>query len=625
MPVFSIVSSGDLFALNDIDAALPNSIYPENGVSELFRLDSLGNTIWKTALLFKDAPQGINLWPRPRGIKVDAAGNIYITGNFTFVHPGNNLGSPFLLKLDAQGIPQTWIKLNDMAFEKTVFTDDAIYLLDKRIHVWFAGIAHNPSSAIIAKFDYDFNLLWIKKYTAENFSYQDADIAASPSGGLYLSSATEGVYPVILSELDPDGNILSQKGYAHYNPRVVSLSDGSVAMSSVASVDNLGNLDLSPVVAKTDAQGNIAGCTTLPTCLEVSDTTVAFGTFHVEPHPVLDLEDFDQFIITPVSYVITPFCDYPPAPMPTFALPDTLCAGTTAATVSDNNRLAQAREWQLTGPGGLDSLLRDSFEFRYAFEQPGKYLLRQSVWVLGCRSDYERSVTVLPPLTVAVLADTLICPDEPQQIGAQANRPATYAWSSGPAGPILPVTASGTYAVTATDGHCTATDSTAITVVAGLLGGQPAFTLPPDTTICGRDLPYLLSPQSAFTDVFSFENGAVLAASHPLASAGTYRVGMAAFGCQFHRTYRLTVDCHADVYLPNSFSPNGDGLNDLFQPFGTDFEVLELTVYDRWGGLLHKGMAWDGGKAGQGVYVYRLVYRDLLSLKTVTVEGEVVR
>lgn len=88
------------------------------------------------------------------------------------------------------------------------------------------------------------------------------------------------------------------------------------------------------------------------------------------------------------------------------------------------------------------------------------------------------------------------------------------------------------------------------------------------------------------------------------------------------------MDCHADVYLPNSFSPNGDGINDLFQPFGTDFEVRELSIFDRWGGLVYQSTepaaAWDGGRAVQGAYVYRLVYGDLLSLKTEMLEGDVV-
>ncbi len=404
------------------------------------------------------------------------------------------------------------------------------------------------------------------------------------------------------------------------------LNNGSLVIASHQSVDSLGNLDPRPVIAKTDANGEIAGCTTLPTCLEVSDTTITFGTFHVEPHPVLDLTDV-QLIVEPVSYAVTPFCDYPPPPLPTFTFPDSLCLGESATSLSDRNRLAQTREWQFTGPF-VDSMLRDSYEFSYQFTVPGEYLLRQSVWVLGCRSDFERSITVLPPLTVAIATDSLLCPNVPQLISAEANRSASYFWNNNQTGPTLPLTASGTFTVTATDGVCEATASASVTVVAGLLGGQSPFTLPLDTTICERDLPYLLTPQSAFTSVFYFENGAVQAASYPLSSAGTYRVGMEAFGCEFQRDYHLVVDCHADVYVPNSFSPNGDGINDVFQPFGTDFEVLELSIYDRWGGEMHKGMDWDGGKgpkgqAGQGVYVYKLTYLDLLTLRTVTLNGEV--
>ncbi len=622
---------GNLLMTNEIINNNPaiggNPYYPQNGIIELFKLDTMGNTLWKHALYFKESSQGDSLGPHARGIKQDIIGNIYLSGYFD---NGILNHDHFLLKLDPQGNPLVWKMMNGMSFPVSVFTNDAIYLLDKNLSNF--GF-HNNESAIIAKFDYDFNLLWLKKYTGENFPYRTANITASPSGGLYLSSVTTGVYPVILAELDPDGNIVSQKGYAHYNPGVKVLNDGSLVIASTRSVDSLGNPDPRPVIAKTDASGEIAGCVTLQTCLEVSDTTVTFGTFYVEPYPVLDLVDM-QVEVEPISYPVTPFCDYPPPPLPTFTFPDSLCLGEAATSLSDRNRLAQTREWQLTGPPGIDSLLRDSFEFSYTFNQPGEYVLRQSVWVLGCRSDYERSITVLPPLTVAIAADSLLCPDEPQEISAMANRNAGYTWNnptgaSNQTGATLPVTASGTYTVTATDGVCEATDSVTVTVVAGILGNSPAFTLPPDTTVCERDMPILLIPQSHFTDVFYFENGAVQAASYPLTSAGVFKVGMEAFGCNFEKLFRLTVDCHADVYLPNSFSPNGDGINDVFQPFGTDFEVLELSIYGRWGGLLHKGVDWDGGKApkgqaGQGIYVYKLVYRDLLNLETVTLNGEVV-
>ncbi len=71
-------------------------------------------------------------------------------------------------------------------------------------------------------------------------------------------------------------------------------------------------------------------------------------------------------------------------------------------------------------------------------------------------------------------------------------------------------------------------------------------------------------------------------------------------------------------YLPNAFTPNGDGLNDEFKPVQRyDFvKTYHLSIYNRWGemifetGDIEKG--WDGTYKGQlvqqGTYVYRIVY-----------------
>ncbi len=589
--------------------------------------------MWKMGFVIKDPVSNETKLINARVFDKDGEGNLFLTG----ILWKNNFyqdGDQFIIKLDSMGHLIQWKTIENHLFGKMVIAPDGMYLLDKGITEGGINFPDyiSPTHALLVKLDHNLDLVWAKKYHGEEFGYTTADINIASSGNILMAHSTVGAFPVILTEIDGNGNIVSQKGYPNYSPKLKVMADGSFLMASQGSnLDSNGVFaDYSPVIAKTDPQGNIAGCANYPTCLEVSDTTVEFGTFLIEPFPVLDLQDI-ALQVEPATFSFTPFCDYPPPPIPSFSFPDTLCLGESATTLSDRNRLAQAREWELTpkgqaGPPGVDSLLRDSFEFRYTFQQPGEYLLRQSVWVLGCRSDYERSITVLPPLTVAIAADSLICPDEPQEISAQASRTASYIWNNptGASGQTLPVTASGTYIVTATDGHCEATDSATVTVVAALLNGEKSFTLPPDTTICDRDLPFLLAPQSAFTDVFYFENGAVQAASYPLEMAGTYKVGMEAFGCDFEKLFRLAVDCHADVYLPNSFSPNGDGINDVFQPYGTDFEVLELSIYDRWGGLRSKGKEWDGGKYGPGVYVFKLVYKDLLNLQTVTKEGEVV-
>jgi gliding motility-associated-like protein len=76
----------------------------------------------------------------------------------------------------------------------------------------------------------------------------------------------------------------------------------------------------------------------------------------------------------------------------------------------------------------------------------------------------------------------------------------------------------------------------------------------------------------------------------------------------------LTENCDYHEFLPNVFSPNGDGLNDVFYVRGKGFESLSLIIFDRWGNTVFettdKDIGWDGTKGGKklnsDVYVYRL-------------------
>lgn len=69
------------------------------------------------------------------------------------------------------------------------------------------------------------------------------------------------------------------------------------------------------------------------------------------------------------------------------------------------------------------------------------------------------------------------------------------------------------------------------------------------------------------------------------------------------------------VFLPDAFSPNSDGINDLLVPFGLVGRPLRLTVYNRWGEVVFQSddarNGWDGKQQNQplppGPYSYRLV------------------
>jgi len=83
------------------------------------------------------------------------------------------------------------------------------------------------------------------------------------------------------------------------------------------------------------------------------------------------------------------------------------------------------------------------------------------------------------------------------------------------------------------------------------------------------------------------------------------------FGCEGRDDIIIEVDSRRDVYIPNAFSPNGDGLNDNLTVFGGKeiATVARMEVYDRWGNQVFlvdeafaandQGMGWDGTFRGQ--------------------------
>jgi len=68
------------------------------------------------------------------------------------------------------------------------------------------------------------------------------------------------------------------------------------------------------------------------------------------------------------------------------------------------------------------------------------------------------------------------------------------------------------------------------------------------------------------------------------------------------------------IYVPNAFTPNGDGINDVLLVYGTAITSVRLMIYNQWGGQLFMSTdiskGWDGvyngKKAPAGNYVYAL-------------------
>jgi len=93
-------------------------------------------------------------------------------------------------------------------------------------------------------------------------------------------------------------------------------------------------------------------------------------------------------------------------------------------------------------------------------------------------------------------------------------------------------------------------------------------------------------------------------------------------GCLITATIRLLVRPDVEVYIPNAFTPNGDGTNDLFTLFANErvVNIESMLIFDRWGALIFENkdfdhsqleFGWDGKHKGEdlnpAVFVYTFV------------------
>lgn len=475
-------------------------------------------------------------------------------------------------------------------------------------------------SGIIAKYDPDFNLVWAKILAADFFTHYKISIQVLPTDEIDFSYSTEGEFPVIIGRLNKDGVLEQYQGFAARSPLIYTASDKSLFILSGTPSDLVSPDGHGALLIKTDPNGNVEGCPQYPACLELIDFDLQLEPWDwtyedVAPLPMVEPDTVSLDLST------FPFCYSPPSPLPDFVLPDSICHGECVMPGDLKNQLANHSEFQITGPG-LDSVIIDT-TFNFCFTVPGTYTISQEVWVLGCSDFYSRELVVLPDLEIALDADSLVCEDLPFALSIQSNRPVVeYLWSDGSTDSFLSVNEDGEYWLTGSDGYCSDSVGIALELLALQLT-EPVFILPADTTICANNLPFALEISGAYSEEFYNIETASAAQPFMLNEAGSYHFQTQVNGCTFDTVYHLEVSpCLADVFVPNIFTPNDDGINDWLEVYGSDIRVLQFTVFDRWGGVVfeHQGASlarWDGTQGGQpvnpGVFVVFLKYANVVS------------
>lgn len=215
------------------------------------------------------------------------------------------------------------------------------------------------------------------------------------------------------------------------------------------------------------------------------------------------------------------------------------------------------------------------------------------------------------PGNVNLGPDKLICTGTTIDLSAPGYD--TYLWQDGSTGTVLTVNTPGTYHVTATDA-CGNRSQDFITL---LPGTTPAGFLGKDTAVCSYSSVTLLPSEQYVTYLWS--NNATTS-SVSVSTPGEYWLQVTnADGCKGRDTIRVSPkNCSKGMYMPNAFTPDGNGRNDVFKPafFGT-VKQYSLRIYNRYGQAVFyssdPAQGWNGRFKGipqdGGVFIWECVYQ----------------
>jgi len=224
-----------------------------------------------------------------------------------------------------------------------------------------------------------------------------------------------------------------------------------------------------------------------------------------------------------------------------------------------------------------------------------------------CSGSDTINVQFSHPPTVFIGNDTILCPGASITLDA-ANPGAAYLWSTGATTHNITVGSQGDYSVSVTANGCTGVDSIYITKVV-------PFDLGQDRSLCDKP-EYVLSTDVAASS-YLWSTGDTIP-SITVNQAGVYWLMIDVHNCFLADTVNITGG-PTSFWIPSAFTPNNNGLNDVFMPSGEGINYFNLKIFTRWGEKIFETsdmtQGWDGRFKGTPVqmdlYVYVLDYQTI--------------
>ncbi len=250
----------------------------------------------------------------------------------------------------------------------------------------------------------------------------------------------------------------------------------------------------------------------------------------------------------------------------------------------------------------------------------------------GCTDTLSARIHVIPtPNSDFLYSDTSGCADLTVAFLENTTNAEAFIWDFGDGSPVSNLTnpvhtydTPGTYAASLTalgpDGCSSTSNPVAIRVTPPVVAAFQTDVLKTDTLqIPEATIQFTDQSLNATEWLWAFGDGnysTEASPAHDYWKPGTYDITLTAndeFGCSDQFTLGSFVVLNPELFIPNVFSPNNDGINDVYRIIYTGLEPHELIIFDRWGKEIYQantvekvwnGRLLNGNQAPEGVYFY---------------------
>lgn len=233
----------------------------------------------------------------------------------------------------------------------------------------------------------------------------------------------------------------------------------------------------------------------------------------------------------------------------------------------------------------------------------------------GCDSIVATTLAVTPPNTITPNATAPICYGDPISLSANSSGNGTITWYSdvngttvlGTGSPFSPTVAGpGTYTFYVNeDGACPSPMDSVVIVVGGvqaIINANPLTgPIPLTVTLDGTGSVGAISGYQWDFDGDLNIDDTLASTSNIYNSVGNYTVMLIVTDGTCSDTAYVTIDAFGEsaILIPNVFTPNGDGSNDLFKVDGVNLESVEGVIFNRWGQEMFSWNSVNGGWDGR--------------------------